>query len=184
MQPYEPCSLCQGIAFRFVLRRDTPSGAVGVERCRNCGLVRQSHTQAAFNPSLYEYYSSLAGQPQESLYPALNTLRQRELLRQLSTAPGRSLLDVGCGIGQMVRTAAQEGWNARGIDLAEGAISVARSHSIACDLVDFFDNSLDSVRYDVIVMSEFVEHVSCPADFIVRAGALLNSGGLRVWFLP
>jgi SAM-dependent methyltransferase len=47
----------------------------------------------------------------------------------LSSAPERSLLDVGCGTGEHARHFAEEGWRVVGIDISEKMIGDAQDHA-------------------------------------------------------
>ncbi|MBX3271845.1 MAG: class I SAM-dependent methyltransferase [Sandaracinaceae bacterium] len=154
-------------------------GDLGLMRCDECGLVFLDGWSSAFEAELYAYYDARVGASREERYDPLTTARQRELLA--AWAPrvrGRRLLDVGCGEGQLVATALDERWAARGIDLATGAIQVCASFGLPCEVLDFFDASLDAERYDVITMSELLEHVPRPGRFLARASSLLAPGGL------
>jgi SAM-dependent methyltransferase len=91
---------------------------------------------------------------------------------------GRTLLDVGCGDGQLLQTAKDEGWDALGIDLSETAIMLCHRRGLSASGTDFFDVSLDERRFDVIVMSELIEHVPSPQRFLKRAEELLEEGGV------
>ncbi len=150
-----------------------------LRRCRRCTHGFLSHQPEHFESERYEYYRSLLTQPRALRQTELNARRYRELLASWGAqVRGRRLLDVGCGDGHLVAVANESGWSARGIDMAEGAIEVARAWGIPCARLDFFDRSLDEERFDVIYMSELVEHVPTPGSFLGRAESLLAPGGL------
>jgi 2-polyprenyl-3-methyl-5-hydroxy-6-metoxy-1,4-benzoquinol methylase len=98
--------------------------------------------------------------------------------------PGRKLLDVGCGDGQLLKTAQKEGWDPMGIDLSEPAIRLCRKASLPASKTDFFDEVLDPQRFDAIVMSELLEHVPAPQRFLKRAEELLRPGGVLYLTTP
>lgn len=132
-----------------------------------------------FDAEAYDYYARRSDWPCERVYRAVNTARIEVLLRRLGClTPGRRLLDVGCGAGQLVHVACASGWTARGIDLSEPAVALATRCGANVERRDFFDDELTGARFDVIVMSEFIEHVSDPARFLMRASALLAPGGV------
>lgn len=150
-----------------------------LHRCGACGLVYLEQWSEHFEAALYAYYDERVGEGRAERYDPLNTARQRELLGQWGeVVRGRRLLDVGCGEGHLVDTAIREGWDARGIDLATGAIDICRSLGLPCRVLDFFDASLDDERFDVIAMSELLEHVPQPGRFLARGASLLAPGGL------
>lgn len=180
------CPGCGSTHRRYVFNAGHANGTVlRVRRCLNCGLVHLATRLPVFEEELYSYYEGYMGRPRSEIYAELNTRRQRELLGWLSTfVSGRDLLDVGCGTGHLVDTALDTGWHARGIDLAVPAIEICASHALPCERVDFFDAVFDETRFDVIVMSELIEHVPNPRDFLVRACDLLQPDGILYLTTP
>ncbi len=132
-----------------------------------------------FVDAMYDYYRKYEGAPREEMFNRNTTISQRLVLRSMGAlVSGRRMLDVGCGAGQFVDTARSEGWDATGIDLSEAAIRVAKRLGVPCEREDFFAASLDDKRFDLIVMSEFIEHVSDAGRFFARAEQLLAPGGV------
>ena len=73
-------------------------------------------------------------------------------LQLLDAKPGRSLLDVACGPGLLLRAALMRGLEATGVDISERAIEIARSYAEGTDArvgnverLDFADESFDYV---------------------------------------
>lgn len=178
------CPLCGGRSFQPLLTKRSDAGDVRLERCRACGLTLQEGRTQAFAADLYAYYARLATAGPEELFPALNDKCQAGILASFAKAPGRRLLDVGCGLGQFVRTATALGWDAKGIDLARDAVAIAKRHGVRCDVTDFFSSELDGERLDVVTMFEFIEHIADPVRFFERTGHLLNPGGLLYLTTP
>jgi 2-polyprenyl-3-methyl-5-hydroxy-6-metoxy-1,4-benzoquinol methylase len=134
---------------------------------------------------LYDYYGRLGEEELTRRYSPQNRARQQELLKALAGyTRGRRLLDVGCGDGQLLQTAKDEGWDAVGIDLSETAILLCERRGLAATKTDFFDVSLDDQRFDVIVMSELIEHVPSPQRFLKRAEGLLDADGVLYLTTP
>ena len=180
------CVVCEEQAGALLLRGAAPSGnSLEVLRCARCGHVYLDGWSATFEAKLYDYYTPRVGDAREEAYDPLNAKRHLELLSWLETqVPGRRLLDVGCGEGQLVASASEVGWDALGIDLATGAIQVAQSFGVRCKKQDFFGEELDNERFDAIVMSELIEHVPAPVRFFRRARELLVPGGLLYLTTP
>jgi 2-polyprenyl-3-methyl-5-hydroxy-6-metoxy-1,4-benzoquinol methylase len=181
------CVSCGGAPAREILsRRDRElKNDVTLLECGACGLVYLEQWTEGFDAELYEYYAERKGRPLEERFDRLNQKRQGELLEEIAQrVNGRRLLDVGCGEGQFVYTASQNGWDARGIDLAEPAIDLCRAHGLPCTRTDFFDASLDRERFDLIIMSELIEHVPSPARFLSRAQELLAPRGVLYMTTP
>lgn len=179
------CHACASESFEHVLSAD--GGTLEVNRCLSCGLVYLASWRQSLERfgELYDYYGRLTDEDLLRRYSPENRARQRELLKALAGyVRGRKLLDVGCGEGQLLQTARDEGWDAVGIDLSETAIRLCRKRGVSASQTDFFDPSLDGQRFDAIVMSELIEHVPAPARFLRRAEMLLQDEGILYLTTP
>jgi SAM-dependent methyltransferase len=93
-------------------------------------------------------------------------------------APGRRLLDVGCGNGQFLLWARELGWECHGVELDAAAARVARDQGISV-----LGSSLDELppgsagSFDAITLSHVIEHVHDPIDMLRRCRDLLRPGG-------
>ncbi len=130
------------------------------------------------------------------LFPRLDYGGFREarfLLRtvtRLVPPPGR-LLDVACGQGWHMATARDLGYQVRGMDVSAAALAVC--HDVlgfpAGDVVhglfeEYEVNERNAGQYDVIIMSQILEHVLEPLMWIEKAVALLRNGGVLVVAVP
>lgn len=163
-----------------------PAGCTPIELCRclKCGLVCGKPAVDTYDAEEYEYYGSLQGFTRDRLLDPLNRSRYLELLTDFgSLTDGRDLLDIGCGRGGFVEAAVSSGWNALGIELSETAVKLAASLGLPVQLKDLFDPSIRA-GWNVIVMTEVIEHLPNPGDFISRAEKLLAPGGLLYLTTP
>ena len=162
-------------------------GNLDVNRCKSCGFVYLASWEQSLAKSqeLYDYYGQLSEEDLTRRHSPENRARQQKLLKALAGyTRGRRLLDVGCGDGQLLQTAKDEGWDAVGIDLSKAAILLCHRRGLAASKTDFFCKSLDEQRFDVIVMSELIEHVPSPQRFLRRAEELLEDGGVLYLTTP
>jgi 2-polyprenyl-6-hydroxyphenyl methylase/3-demethylubiquinone-9 3-methyltransferase len=96
---------------------------------------------------------------------------------------GLSVLDVGCGGGLLCEPMTRLGAQVTGTDAATDAIDAARTHGAQAGLAITYrcgaaeDLLAESPRYDVVVASEVIEHVTDPAAFLVSLAGLLKPGG-------
>jgi 2-polyprenyl-3-methyl-5-hydroxy-6-metoxy-1,4-benzoquinol methylase len=177
----QPCPHCGHVALLRVFAGAARADRAAFEllRCKHCALVHYANPVQGFVPAMYDYYKSYGDSPREVVFNRNTTISQRLVLQSMGAlVTGRRMLDVGCGAGQFVDTARSEGWDATGIDLSEAAIRVAKRLGVPCEREDFFAASLDDKRFDLILMSEFIEHVSDAGRFFARAEQLLAPGGV------
>jgi ubiquinone/menaquinone biosynthesis C-methylase UbiE len=93
----------------------------------------------------------------QETFPGYALRKRRECVLELcrKTAPGGSLLDIGCGAGSFTHALAKEGYAATGIDLApqmvESAKKEAQSRNLQCsfkvasaDQIPFADQTFDA----------------------------------------
>ncbi|MGO9672591.1 MAG: bifunctional 2-polyprenyl-6-hydroxyphenol methylase/3-demethylubiquinol 3-O-methyltransferase UbiG [Methylocella sp.] len=94
------------------------------------------------------------------------------------------LLDVGCGAGLLAEPLARLGAAVTAIDPAPRNIRVAKDHAALSGLaIDYRCQTIEaleaeSVRFDVVLAMEVVEHVRDPAAFLRLAAAMVCPGGL------
>jgi 2-polyprenyl-3-methyl-5-hydroxy-6-metoxy-1,4-benzoquinol methylase len=165
-------------------------GIYGVALCHQCGLEQITPVPTAAElKNLYESHYNFGGE-KGTLY---TNLRERFLSSALyrlwirldgdisfhgRVGKGR-LLDVGCNEGRGLKIYAHNGFRAEGLELNETAAVVARRAGFTvhtCGLSDFNPAAL----YDVVVLSNVLEHSLDPKQMLLDVGRLLKSGG-QVW---
>lgn len=128
----------------------------------------------------------------DGTFATLFSRYQRNLVL-LDLLPHQSLLEIGCGRGEICIYHALNGGQARGVDFSGAAIVLAREKADALKAsVEFIESSFDELnveneRYDRILASEFIEHISAEEcdKFFLSAFALLKPGGkLLVFTMP
>ena len=114
----------------------------------------------------------------------INPLRL-DWIRQYADLNGRSVVDIGCGGGILAESMATAGADVTGIDMAEGALAVARLHQVESGAsVDYRQSTAeelaaaDAGQYDIVTCLEMLEHVPSPAQIIASVHTLLRPGGL------
>jgi SAM-dependent methyltransferase len=112
--------------------------------------------------------------------------RMDEILERAERHVGRGrLLDVGCGLGFMVGTAARRGWDAHGVDLNPDAVAWARAN--VSDQIEVGTlGSLDAAdgSFDCITLLDLIEHVADPRTELGPVARALRPGGLLVIVTP
>jgi len=111
------------------------------------------------------------------------TLRSK-FKRVSKLANGNSILDIGCGTGELLNHFKSKGWQATGIEPNEKAREFA-SQKYRLDVYDVPEiKEFQSQSYDVITMWHVLEHVEDLNGRIEEAKRLLTKGGTLFVALP
>jgi 2-polyprenyl-3-methyl-5-hydroxy-6-metoxy-1,4-benzoquinol methylase len=173
-----PCPLCGASSFVAWFEITEHSGARnGLVRCRSCDLV-----VAAREPSrqqLDEYYAQYSyGHEEAWKLPPATEASLAHLARRLE--PYRSearLLDVGCGAGAILGVMARHGWVTEGTELSGVAAERLRGQGHRIHLGAIEELDLEQGAYDVVILSEIIEHLLAPGVAVAAAARLLRPGG-------
>src|SRR5438105_10734404 len=167
--------------------QSTP-GTFSVAVCSSCGtgwtLPAVSPDElAAYYPPSYGYLTTGAAQRRMQRIRMDRALEAPPLNAIAAATPG-TLLDVGCGRGDLGAAFSRRGWQASGVEPSPEACAVARSQG-----VDAREGTLESVEFpdgsfDAVVMRHSLEHVPDPMADLARVFRLLHPGGLLVISVP
>jgi len=90
-----------------------------------------------------------------------------------------NLLEIGCGVGFLLDEARREGWRVRGVELSKWAADYAREKldlNVFCG--DLKNANLAYGYFDVIILSDTIEHLINPKDTLVSIRKLLSPQGV------
>ncbi len=153
--------------------------------CGECGLVFRENAQIMEDQILNHYkknYFSI------SAYDKLEGRRLyvfESILEKIENEVGiGKILDVGCGCGNFLKTAAERGWKVKGIDPSKDSVSHAKD--ILGDAVS--ESTLKTYSgeevYDAITMINVLEHTVDPWENLILARHRLKVGGLLYLRFP
>ena len=97
---------------------------------------------------------------------------------------GARVLDVGCGVGQVVARLTAAGLEAHGVDVAEPNIAKARQFSDRCRLYDGRQLPYPDNYFAAVGALNVLEHVEAPEDFIREVVRVTEPGGRIVVSSP
>ncbi|HII29972.1 hypothetical protein COT48_01515 [Candidatus Woesearchaeota archaeon CG08_land_8_20_14_0_20_47_9] len=187
------CSLCGSNHHRLLFKKRGNFYKIPfcIVRCMRCGLVfvnpRLSDKAITvlydddyfkgegFDP-IARYEAGEANALQKKAEAAA-VLRTAELVTGIS--PPMKLVDVGCGVGNMLEVASNLGYDVLGIDAAAHAVSMARRRGFNAICGKLDEIGIDR-KFDVAVMTETVEHLPNPKQVVDAVHRALNPGG---WFI-
>jgi 2-polyprenyl-3-methyl-5-hydroxy-6-metoxy-1,4-benzoquinol methylase/glycosyltransferase involved in cell wall biosynthesis/spore maturation protein CgeB len=107
---------------------------------------------------------------------------------------GKQVLDVGCSQGLVPVLLAREGMNVSGLDSDNSAIDQAKNFigsenihvqkKVEWILDDFISYDFGSHTFDTVLMTEILEHLVKPGEFIRKASELLKPDGTIIVTVP
>jgi SAM-dependent methyltransferase len=96
------------------------------------------------------------------------------------------ILEIGSGLGYLTYSLIDAGYNVLGLDISQTAVTQANeifgNHYICTDLFEYAQ--LHSESYDIVILSEVIEHVDKPLDFVDSILKLLKHGGSAIITTP
>lgn len=165
-------------------------GYYAASRCDTCGLVQLSPLPSQDElKDLYETHYNFGGE-HDTTY---TSLRHRFLFSPIyrlwtaidgdfsfHTIQGAGhLLDVGCNEGRGLQFYRRNGWDAEGQELNENAANVARRMGFVVHTT-LIENFYPTKLYDVVVLSNVLEHSLNPRQMLTNVHRLLKPGG-QIW---
>lgn len=117
---------------------------------------------------------------------------KRSLFRKLLAEAGIALpagaraLDVGCATGACLSVFADLGWEPFGIDVNPHAVSRAlhRVPKASVFAGEFAARPAAMSQFDIVVLSDIIEHLARPRDFFRQLHAALRPGAHAVFLTP
>jgi SAM-dependent methyltransferase len=111
----------------------------------------------------------------------------REALTMLvKERPSAKILEIGSGLGYLTYALNKAGYNVTGMDVSQTAVNQAREnfgdYYICKELFEYSGGSPE--LFDVVILTEVIEHVSDPLEFIKAIIRLLKPGGRAIITTP
>ena len=97
----------------------------------------------------------------------------------------RRVLDIGSGAGFFLLYGKNRGWNVLGVEPSKQAAEYARNMGLNV-IEEFFTEGLSSQigHFDVVYLSQVLEHVPNPEEILAASYKILNPGGLVCVVVP
>jgi len=161
-------------------------------RCLMCDQVylKNRPTERELNTIYPNYYTTYSYN--DFLGPFLT--RVRGIVQKMKIAPirkfappGATVVDVGCGNGELLRIIKQHGdpsWNLVGVDFSDDSMRCLKDLGIAGIKGRFEQLEWKGPRPHVIVLNQVIEHLAAPSTVIRRSFELLAPGGVMIIETP
>jgi 2-polyprenyl-3-methyl-5-hydroxy-6-metoxy-1,4-benzoquinol methylase len=186
----DPCQICEERDFQIIGELDRHQKPLATVVCRKCGLVRHQWipSQAALK-AFYatQYRQRYHGEERPSPRRVMRAWKVGErLCRQLRpfVQPPAGVLDIGAGIGCLVKAFQRQGYRAAGIEPHHGF----RSYGEAVLDANLIEGELLTCRgvppQDLVLLVHVIEHFPTPRQALQRVHSLLRPGGLLYMECP
>jgi len=157
-----------------------------VLRCRDCGVTFIN--EVIDDNFGFSEESAVKAEPLQVLKAATDFERMNLKLSEMGfvQSHGRSLLDVGCGIGVFLDHAQKAGWNVVGLELSPAVANYAREENGFNVLNASIESNtnLPSNAFDVITLFGVIEHLAFPNRAIEECVRMLRPGGVLILQTP
>lgn len=130
-----------------------------------------------FDQQASTYDNDIKGQHARSLYPVL--------LKKISEVPCHTVLDLGCGTGEMIKRILQQDKNKSlyGIDLSEKMLDVAKNKlgkEVTFVLGDSEDIPFSDSFFDVVYCNDSFHHYPAPDKVLSEVYRVLKPHGIFI----
>jgi 2-polyprenyl-3-methyl-5-hydroxy-6-metoxy-1,4-benzoquinol methylase len=143
-----------------------------------------------FYSANYERFNDSAREVQEE-EKEFNHARYDEILtissKAIGALKGKSLFDIGCGFGELLRYCSEKGMNCAGLEVAPESVEELRGEGFEVYLSDIESDYsvVGDNRYDIVTMLNVLEHLREPARILYHIREnLLKPGGVLVVDVP
>lgn len=108
--------------------------------------------------------------------------------KHLELAKLETVVDVGSGYGGLVKAFSRRGCRATGLEIMPSLMALARMNLAGTDaelvVGDFLEDSLPANTFDLVTMTDVIEHVADVDRAIARSVAVLRDGGYAYVKIP
>lgn len=177
------CPVCDSIDFKI----KKSYGDLKMGTCLKCGLAYVSPLQKAgfkdvgdanSSKTDRDYYDNiLKNRHCQTFLAQKKASRMLDLWTEVSGNVPKSILEIGCGTGRYFSAFRQLGVNWSGIEINEEMLAYCIAGGIPARKIDISNDNI-SEKFDVVFMSQVLEHILEPKKFMQKIGAILSVDGV------
>jgi len=158
-------------------------------RCRVCGMVyvsprlREAITHESYHNKAYDESYKMKLIPSIDYRRNVLGVNKYKQISGYLEKPGK-VLDIGCGLGELLSVFQENGWDCKGIEFNEFAADYART-SFDLNIVNKSIYKFEGTdKYNLIQLWGVLEHFYDPSRVLGKVGELLADDGLLVLEVP
>ena len=178
------CTICNNNNTIFLLKcLDRDHNLVELLKCLKCNHKFQKNYSIVYDSDDYNYYKNLANKKKAAIYDCENTNRYKEIFKifnkyVIKNNLRKDILDIGCGHGEIVNYANNNGWNCQGIELSEEAVKIATVHNVNVKNIDLDSSFFKNKKYSIVILTEVIEHVLDLKKLLNQIKKILEENGI------
>jgi 2-polyprenyl-3-methyl-5-hydroxy-6-metoxy-1,4-benzoquinol methylase len=155
-------------------------------RCGSCGMLFLENTDYDLDQVHNIYWTRMAHNVTSEHSVEIGTLRRYLATRLDGYRTAGRLLEIGCGEGEFLKMARENGWETTGIEVSEAAAGVARKSGgqVHTGTLEQHLPGLSPGSFDVVVLWGVIEHVRDPARLLQMVRETTRKGGALLIYTP
>jgi SAM-dependent methyltransferase len=207
---YTNCDLCGKNKTELFLEAesDVTKERFKIVRCQNCGLiylnprpvkeiigsyypVENYYAYQDFSDKRLNYREWLKQASLEGYYDSKNVFKKflswllvRNFLIVVPKGIKGRLLDIGCGSGEFLNQMKNFGWEAFGVEINKESADMGNKRGLNIFCGELGGADFPQNYFDVVVLSQTLEHVYSPGAYLEKIYRLLKEGGLLIIGVP
>jgi len=152
-------------------------------RCADCGQLVSQVTAARYWETMKQFDQPGYNQPGAPSQRERGSRVARRRLNAIAALLGRRpqdvrLIDVGCSRGHFVRTAADLGFRAEGVEPAPHIAAAARAAGLNVYTGLLEEQRFPERSFDAVTLFEVIEHLREPRKLLAECRRILKPGGV------
>jgi len=177
------CPLCNNVQTKFLFNKQSSP----FYQCVSCKFI---FSKPLTNPNLANTITDFEPAYLNYLNPQLHDKKNHEVvikrLSRYADLDNARILDIGCGSGKFVQYLRLKGYNARGLEPSTALFEtflVTQGQYYNSD-VHTFRQEHPNERFDIITITDVLEHIEDPQAFMKEVTAMLTLGGVLLISTP
>ena len=190
------CNLCDScnstILFNGKDRVHKKDGLFKVVKCNNCGLIYTNPRpkQKVISDYYPDEYWDTNENREDNFEKKLKKIVHKVINGiyyqfKIPSEYSGKVLDIGCGDGKGLYKLKNEGWETYGVEISELAIEYARKMRHLNIFNGFVEDAMfEDEFFDVIILSQVLEHLPNPLSTLKEINRILKNDGLLIISIP
>lgn len=207
---YTNCDLCgENRANLFLeVESEVNKEKFRIVRCDNCGLVylnprpvkeiigryypvESYYSYQDFNDKRLNYREWLKKISLEGYYDSKNVFKKlfswllvKNFMIVVPKGKKGRLLDIGCGSGEFLNQMKNFGWEVFGVEINQESVDMGNKQGLNIFCGELGGADFPQNYFDVVVLSQTLEHVYSPGTYLEKICRILKEGGLLIIGVP